>query len=68
MAAAIKQEGNFNSKRLQIYKTLSKMTIQAPVFRYIRSLKTLIYLLQSLITLRETLTPSITVIILLKNS
>ena len=45
MAAAIRQEGNLNSKRLQACKALSKTTIQALVLRYTKSLKTLIYLL-----------------------
>ena len=68
MAAAIRQEGNLNSKKLQVYKALNKITVQALVLKYTRSLKTLIYLLQSLIILRETSTPSIIVIILLKSS
>ena len=45
MAATIKQEGNLNNKRLQIYKTLSKTTIQALIPKYTKSLKTLIHLL-----------------------
>ena len=68
MAAAIRQKGNLNSKRLQVCKALNKTTVQAPVLRYTRSSKTFIYLLQLLIILRETLTPSIIVIILLKSS
>ena len=68
MAAAIRQKGNFDSKRLQVYKALNKMTIQALVLRYTKSSKTFIHLLQSLITLREILIPFITVITLLKSS
>ena len=44
-AAAIRQEGNLNSKRLWVCKALSKIITQAPVPRYTRSLKTLIHLL-----------------------
>ena len=68
MAAATRQEGNLNSKRLQAHKAPSKTTIQALAPRYTRSLKTLAHLLQSLIILKETLTPSITVIIPLESS
>jgi hypothetical protein len=68
MAIAIRQEGNFNSKRLRACKVLNKMTIRAPVLKYTKSLKTLIHLLQSLTMLREILIPFITVIILLKSS
>ena len=68
MAAAIRQEGNLNSKRLWAYKALSKTTIQAPALRCIRSLKTFIHLLQSPIILREILIPFITVITLLESS
>ena len=67
-AAAIRQEGNFNSERLQARKVLSKTTIQAPAFRYIRSLKTFTHLLQLLIMLREISTLSMMVAILLESS
>jgi hypothetical protein len=67
-ATAIRQEGNLNSKRLRAYKALNKTTVQALAPKYTKSLKTFIYLLQSLIILREILTPSITVIILLESS
>ena len=45
MAAAIRQEGTLNSKRLQAHKALNKITIQALAPRYTKSLKTLIHLL-----------------------
>ena len=66
--AAIRQEGNLNSKRLRARKALNKMTIQALVPRYTKSLKTLTHLLQLPIILREMLIPSMTVTILLKSS
>jgi hypothetical protein len=68
MAAAIRQEGNLNSKRLQVCKVPNKTTVRALASRYTRSSKTLIHLLQSLTILREILTPSTTVIILLESS
>ena len=68
MAAAIRQEGNLNSKRLWACKALSKITIQALIPRCTKSLKTFIYLLQSPITLREILILFITVITPLKSS
>ena len=62
MAVTTRQKGNLNSKRLRACKALNKTTVQAPVLKYTRSLKTLIHLLQSLIMLREILIPSIIVI------
>ena len=40
----MRQEGNLNSKKLRAYKDLSKITAQALVPKYIKSLKTLLYL------------------------
>ena len=44
-AAAIRQEGNFNNKRLWVCKALSKITVQVLTPKYTKSLKTLVHLL-----------------------